>query len=164
MKRLFLFLSLFIFQFSLLSCEGTSFQSSVPAYPVRIVIDTRVGQFVHFQPTSMGSHIEVNKDGYFLDDTYVMPVTVSDAWGYGGIEVYISAMGYDAYDLACPYCAAKGLCSPCAIKGAHAVCPVCTEEYDLLSGFATPQKGISKEALRRMNVMNSDGRITVTQR
>ena len=146
------------------ACEGTSFQSSVPAYPVRITLDTRVGQFVHFQPTSTGSYVTVDRDGYFMDGKYVMPVNATDAWGYGGIVVYVSAMGYDAYDLACPHCAERGMCQPCAIQGANAVCPACTEEYDLLSGFAVPQKGIAREALRRLNVMNSDGRITVTQR
>ena len=153
-----------LFILLLCSCEGTSFQSSVPAYPVRIVIDTRVGQFVHFQPTSMGSHVVVNKDGYFLDDKYVQPVNATDGWGYGGVVVYVSSFGYDAYDLACPYCAEHGSCHPCEVKGMHAVCPECGEEYDLISGTAAPQKGIAHEALRKLNIMNSDGRLTVTQR
>ena len=31
-------------------CENSTFQNSVPAYPVHVVIDTRMGDFVHFQP------------------------------------------------------------------------------------------------------------------
>lgn len=148
----------------LAGCEGTTFQSSVPAYPVRIVIDTKVGAFVHFQTTSLGSHLVVNKEGYFMDGKYILPTGAMDAWGYGGVVIYISSNGYDAYDMACPYCAEKGSCSPCGINGAHAVCPECGEEYDLLSGVAVPTKGIAQEALRRLNVINSDGRLTVTQR
>ena len=148
----------------LTSCEDTTFRSSVPTYPVRVVIDTRIGEFVHFQPTSLGSHVVVNKDGYFLDDRWVNAVSAMDAWGYGGILVYISSMGYDAYDLACPYCASRGLCRTCLVDGANAVCPECGEEYDLMSGLANPRQGIAHETLRRMNLINSDGRITVTQK
>lgn len=156
-------LSIFIFQFSFFGCENTTFRSSVPAYPVHVVIDTRIGAFVHFQPTLLGSHVVVNKDGYFLDDKWVSATSAMDRWGYGGVVVYVSSIGYDAFDLACPYCAERGYCHSCEVKGMHAVCPECEEEYDLLSGMALPQKGIAHEALRKLNLMNSDGRITVTQ-
>lgn len=149
---------------TLVACEDTTFQSSVPAYPVRVVIDTKMGAFVHFQPTSLGSHVVVKKDGYFMDGRYVLPVTTMDAWGYGGVVVYVSSNGFDAYDLACPYCASRGSCHTCSVDGARAACPVCGEEYDLLSGVAVPTKGIAHEALRRLNIINSDGRLTVTQR
>ena len=149
---------------TLVACEETTFQSSVPAYPVRVVIDTKIGAFVHFQPTSLGSHVVVKKDGYFMDGRPVLPVTTMDAWGYGGVVVYVSSNGFDAYDLACPYCASRGYCNACSVDGARAACPVCSEEYDLLSGVAIPTKGIAHEALRRLNIINSDGRLTVTQR
>ena len=158
-----IFLSIFIFQFSLSSCEGTTFQSSVPAYPVRIVIDTRIGAFVHFLPTALGSHVTVTKDGYYLDGRWVNAVSATDAWGYGGVVAYVSTMGYTAYDLACPYCAEHGRCRTCTIDGMNAVCPDCGEEYDLMSGAAVPQKGLSHETLRRLGIMNSDGRLTITQ-
>ena len=156
-------LSILIFQFLFFGCENTTFRSSVPAYPVRVVIDTRVGAFVHFQPTSLGSHVVVNKDGYFLDDQWVAATSAMDAWGYGGVIVYVSSFGYNAYDLACPYCAEHGSCQACTVNGMNAVCPHCGEEYDLMSGTGVPQKGIAHEALRKLNIMNSDGRITVTQ-
>ena len=148
----------------LCSCEGTTFRSSVPAYPVQVVIDTRVGAFVHFQPTSFSSHVVVNRDGYYLDGKWVANVSAMDAWGYGGVVVYVSSFGYDAYDLACPYCAEHGSCHPCEVNGINAVCPECGEEYDLSCGTAAPQKGIAHETLRKLNIMNSDGRLTVTQR
>lgn len=146
------------------SCEGTSFKSSVPTYPVRVVIDTRVGEFVHFQPTQLNAYTVVNKDGYFLNDKYVLPVSAMDAWGYGGVVVYVSTNGYDAYDLACPYCAARGQCRPCQMDAIYARCPECGEEYDMSAGVAMPQHGLSHEALRRLNIIHSDGKLTVTQK
>lgn len=146
------------------ACEGTTFQSSVPAYPVRVVIDTRVGAFVHFQPTSLGSYVTASRDGYFLNDAFVTALGSTDMYGYGGVVVYVDLYGYSAYDRACPHCAGRGMCNTCFINGMYAVCPECGEEYDLASGSAVPQKGISHEALRRLNLMNSDGKLTVTQR
>jgi hypothetical protein len=146
----------------LAACTGTS-QSSVPAYPVRVVVDTRIGSFVHFQPTALGSHVVVNKDGYFLDDKWVASTTVMDAWGYGGVVVFVSTFGYTAYDIACPYCAEHGKRTPCEINSVFAECPACGEIYDLVSGTAAPQKGIAHETLRPLWVVNSDGRITVSQ-
>ena len=148
----------------LTSCENTSFRSSVPVYPVRVIIDTRVGAFVHFQPTVLNSHIVINRDGYFMDGKYVLPVTAVDAWGYGGVVAYVGLNGYCAFDLACPYCAGRGSCSPCEVNAPFAVCPVCGEEYDLGSGIGLPQHGISKETLRPLKISHSDGKLTITKR
>ena len=147
----------------LCACDST-WQSSVPAYPVNIVIDTRVGQFVHFQPTSLNSNVVVNRDGYFLDGNYVLPTAATDAWGYGGVVVFVSIYGYDAYDLACPYCASRGLRKSCIIDGMYAECPHCGEAYDLSSGTGAAQKGMIRETLRRLNLINNDGRLTISQR
>lgn len=148
----------------LCSCRETTFQSSVPTYPVRVVIDTKLGPFVHFQPTVMGSYIVVNGDGYFVNGTRVMALGATDMYGYGGVVVYVSMYGYDAYDLACPYCARHGMKRSCSVSGFYAECPECGERYDLVSGYALPTQSISHEALRRLNVINSDGKLTVTQR
>ena len=145
------------------ACENTTFRSSVPAYPVHVVIDTRIGSFVHFQRTSLGSHVVVNKEGYFLDGKWVNATSAMDSWGYGGVVVFVSTVGYDAYDLACPHCAELGKCCPCDVNAMFAVCPECGEEYELLSGVAAPQKGIAHETLRPLWIVNSDGRITVSQ-
>ena len=149
---------------ALCSCENTTFQSSVPAYPVRVNIDTKMGEFVHFQPTSINSYVVVNNGGYFLNDKYVLPVHVTDAWGYGGVVVYVSMNGYAAFDLACPYCAGRGKKSPCLMDGIYAVCPTCGEKYELGSGYALPQTGICKETLRALRIIPSDGKLTVTQK
>ena len=146
------------------SCEGSTFQSSVPSYPVRIIIDTRIGEFVHFQPDAFGSYVVVNQEGYFLNGNYVLPRGATDAIGYGGVVVYVSLSGYDAYDLACPHCAALGKRISCTVSGFYAECPECGEQYDLASGYALPKNNISHEALRRLNIINSDGKLTITQR
>ena len=145
------------------SCEDTTFRSSVPTYPVRIAIDTKA-VFVDFTPENLNAYITVDKDGYKRPDGKVaLPVSVMDAWGYGGVVVYISMFGYGAYDLACPYCAGRGLLSPCKMHGIHAECPKCGETYDLGCGYALPSKGLSKEALRRYNILSTGDKITVTQ-
>lgn len=143
--------------------DNTTFRSSVPMYPVRITIDTNVGPFVHFIPTASYSHIIVNEDGYFYDGKFIQKPLGMDAWGYAGVVVYINMMGgYDAYDLCCPNCVYER--QACKVDGPFATCPLCGEQYTLGDGTAGPNKGIAKEQLRRLNVMNSGGRLTITQR
>ena len=147
----------------LCSCEGTSFQSSVPAYPVRVVINTKT-MFTGFTPENTNAYITVNEEGYKENGVFKQPVTVTDAWGYGGIVVYVSLAGYVAFDLACPYCAEHGHKSPCEMDGIYAICPRCGEHFDIASGYAMPQKGTSKEALRSLNIIASDDKLTITQK
>lgn len=144
-------------------CENTTFQSSVPYAPVHVEINTE-SVFVDFLPGNYGTYITVNSEGYKENGVRKLPVTVQDAWGYGGIVTYISQIGYVAFDLACPYCAARGQKCPCTINGIYAVCPNCGEEYEVGSGYAVPTKGISKERLREMNVSQNGGRIVITQK
>lgn len=145
-------------------CENNSFISSVPAYPVHVEIDTRMGAFVHFVPTAFGSFVVANRDGYFMNGNYISPPLVTDAYGYGGVLVYVGMNGYDAYDLACPYCAISRKRQPCLIDGIYAICPECGECYDIGSGTAVPTKGIAKEPMRRLNINNIDGKLTILQR
>jgi len=147
----------------LTSCEGTSFSNSVPAYPVRVVIDTRT-LFVDFTPENTNAYITVDQDGYKENDRFVVPVTVMDAWGYAGVLAYVSLGGYVAFDLGCPYCAGRGTKSQCYMDGIYAVCPVCGEQYEVASGYALPQKGLSKETLRPLAVQAENGKLTITQR
>ena len=89
---------------------------------------------------------------------------ITNAYGYGGVLVYIDINGnYNAWDLACPYCASRGLMRPCGIDGLYAVCPECGEHYDVASGTAAPQKGLAREQLLRIPLTNSGGVITVRQ-
>ena len=147
----------------LASCENTTWQSSVPTYPVRATIDTRA-VFIDFTPENTNAYITINEEGYKENGRFVLPVTVTDAWGYGGLLVYVSLNGYVAFDLACPNCAAHGLKRPCSIDGMYAVCPECGEQYEVLSGYAVPQKGISHEALRQYNIIRSDGKLNISQK
>ena len=147
----------------LAGCQDTSFKSSVPTYPVHVVIDTRT-VFVDFTPENTNAYITVNEEGYKENGKFVLPLTVTDAFGYGGVVTYVSLNGYVAYDLACPYCAQRGKCSPCVMNGIHAECHFCGEKYEIGSGYALPQKGISKEALRPMSVINSDGKLIIKHR
>ena len=143
--------------------DNTTFRSSGPMYPVRITIDTNVGPFVHFIPTASYSHIIVNEDGYFYDGKFIQKRFEKDAWGYAGVVIYINMMGgYDAYDLCCPNCVYER--QACKVEGIFATCPVCGEQFDLGSGTAVPTKGIANEYLRRLNVVHSGDRITITER
>lgn len=146
------------------SCEGTSFQSSVPRYPVRVIIDTDRAEFVTFKNPSATEYLILNREGYFLNGRFLRKPDVLDAWGYGGVVVYANMVGgMDAYDLACPYCAKRAVCSPCEVDGMYATCPLCGEKYDLASGTAVPTKGIANEYLLRLNLIRSGNKITVSQ-
>ena len=146
----------------LTACEETTFQSSVPVYPVHVVIDTKT-LFVDFTQENTNAYITVNQEGYKENDKYLAPLKVTDAYGYGGVVAYVSMNGYVAYDLACPYCAGRGTCQPCVMNGIYAECQHCGEKYELASGYALPQNGISREALRKLKLIHSDGKITISQ-
>lgn len=151
--------------FSLCGCKDdhNSLQSPVPRYPVNIIIDTRSGVFVHFKPTALNTYVLVDQEGYHYNGEIVQR-SVLDAIGYGGVVVYIDIEGnYNAWDLACPYCAARGKRSPCAIDGIFAICPACGEKYDLGSGTAAPQKGIASDCLLNIPINNYDGKLTIRQ-
>lgn len=145
------------------SCDGTSFRSSVPRMSVNMTVDTNTGVYVHFVPTALCDYVILDKDGYHYKG-HTEPRTVNDRIGYGGVIIYINMLGnYDAYDLACPYCAERSLCVPCEIDGMYAVCPRCGEKYDLGSGTATPQNGKAHEYMLRLPISNIGGRLTVKQ-
>ena len=55
-------------------------------------------------------------------------------------------------------------CLVSEMDGIYAVCPKCGEKYDIGSGYAMPQKGISKEAMRPMNISQNGGRLIITQK
>ncbi len=143
-------------------CENTTYQSSVPAYPVHAVIDTRT-LFVDFLPENTNAYVTVNQEGYKENGRFVSTLNVTDAYGFGGLLVYVSVNGYVAFDLACPYCAARGTKSPCIMDGIFAECPLCGERYEIASGYAVPQRGISKETLRPLNINRTEGKLTITQ-
>ena len=154
---------LILLAFLLAACENTTFRSSVPTYFVRFSIDTKTGPFVHFTPEAQNDHVILTQDGYYYNGKWVAARGATDAFGYGGVIVYVGMSGYVAFDLACPYCAARGSCQPCDIDGIFAVCPECGERYELASGLAAPQQGIAHECLRQYKILVSDRKLTVTQ-
>ena len=158
--QLFLFkgLTILLFFLTLTACDThTTYRSSVPSYPVNIRINTYEGTYVHF--VHIYTYLIVDEKGYHFNGQ-TMPRKETDRFGYEGVVVYIDGSGtYSAYDMACPHCVKQD--TPVEIDGMLATCPICGEEYDLGTGYATPQKGISNEALRRYDLIVSNGVITI---
>ena len=158
--QLFLFkgLTILLFFLTLTACDThTTYRSSVPSYPVNIRINTYEGTYVHF--VHIYTYLIVDEKGYHFNGQ-TMPRKETDRFGYAGVVVYIDGNGnYSAYDMACPHCVKQD--TPVEIDGMLATCPICGEEYDLGTGYATPQKGISNEALRRYDLIVSNGVITI---
>ena len=158
--QLFLFkgLTILLFFLTLTACDThTTYRSSVPSYPVNIRINTYEGMYVHF--VHIYTYLIVDEKGYHFNGQ-TMPRKETDRFGYAGVVVYIDGNGnYSAYDMACPHCVKQD--TPVEIDGMLATCPICGEEYDLGTGYATPQKGISNEALRRYDLIVSNGVITI---
>ena len=152
-----------LFLLAFCACDThTTYRSSVPSYPVNIRINTYEGTYVHFKPEYPYTYMIVDKDGYHFNGQ-TMPRKETDRFGYAGVVVYIDGSGtysaYSAYDMACPHCVKQD--TPVEIDGILAICPLCGEEYNLGTGYATPQKGISNEALRRYDLIVSNGVITI---
>ena len=153
-------LTFLLFLLAFCACDThTTYRSSVPSYPVNIRINTYEGTYVHFKPEYPYTYMIVDKDGYHFNGQ-TMPRKETDRFGYAGVVVYIDGFGtYGAYDMACPHCVKQD--EPVEVNGMLATCPLCGEEYDLGTGYATPQKGISDEALRRYDLIVSNGVITI---
>lgn len=149
----------------MVACDDTGYQRSVPILPVRLVMNTYL-EFTDFKETSFTDYVIVTRNGYFRKGktTPVKPLLGDEACGYGGVLTYVTMNGYEAFDLACPYCAGRSKKCPCEIDGLFAVCPECGEQYDLSAGTAVPQKGLAREPMLKLNVMVSNGKIIVTQR
>ena len=151
-------LTFLLFLLALCACDThTTYRSSVPSYPVNIRINTYEGTYVHF--VHIYTYLIVDEKGYHFNGQ-TMPRKETDRFGYAGVVVYIDGNGnYSAYDMACPNCVSQK--DPVEVDGMLAICPLCGEEYDLGSGYATPQKGISNEALRRYSLIVSNRVITI---
>ena len=74
-----------------------------------------------------------------------------DYIGYAGLLIWVGTdQAYHAADLCCPNCLLPD--KPVTVDGSCAVCPICGEQYDLLQGYAFPQRGFTRYALRAYNV------------
>lgn len=153
-------LTFFLFLLAFCACDThTTYRSSVPSYPVNIRINTNEGVYVHFVPENIYTFLTVDEEGCHFNGQIDRRL-VTDRFGYAGVVVYIDGFGnYSAYDMACPHCVKQD--KPVEVDGMFATCPCCGEEYDLGSGYATPQQGISDEALRRYSLKVSNGVITI---
>ena len=135
-------------------------RSSVPSYPVKITLDTRVGAFVHFIPSNINSYVVVKKDG-ILYNNIIYPRPIDMYYGYAGVVINVNnQMQYTAFDLCCPKCLNRLI--PIEVFGGFADCPSCGESYELMNGLGTPSKGISRESLRRYSVSWYDGVVQVS--
>lgn len=145
------------------ACEGIGSQSSVPRMPVNVIIDTHQGEFVHFTPEALNTFITIDENGYHYNG-HDIPLPFTGAFGCGGVVVYVNMLGgYDAYDLACPYCYTQGHIHSCAVNAPFAECAHCGEVYDISGGVGVPTKGISRECLRNLPLRYLDGIIRVMQ-
>ncbi len=149
---------------SLTACDGTTFGSSVPRLRVNIRLDLRQSSFVTFTPENTYAYVTATRKGFYLNGEYAAPALDTDYFGYGGVVIYVNMLGgYDAYDMACPYCASRGYAHTCKVNSMSAVCPVCGEEYQLWSGTGIPTKGITREPLLRLPLTVTDNYIIVRQ-
>jgi len=160
MKGLFLhYITILLLAASLMSCEDTTFKSSVPTRPVQLTINTSAGMYVHFVRENIGAYVVVDPTGYHFNGQ-TLPLTSNDYYGFAGVVIYVNNdRNYCAFDLCCPHCLSQ--VQPCQIDGCYAVCPICGEQYDLSFGYATPSKGVSKEALRKYTTSYAAPKLTI---
>ena len=133
--------------------------------PVNVTIDTRVGEFVHFTPEALNTFVTVDAGGYHFNG-HDIPLPYVGAFGCGGVLVYVNMLGgYNAYDLACPYCYAQNPVpvESCIVDAPFATCPHCGEVYDISGGVGVPTKGIGHECLRGLPLSYVNGVIIIRQ-
>ncbi len=153
------YISLLALCVMLISCENTTFRSSVPTAPVQLTINTEAGAYVHFVTANIGEYMIIDNAGYHYHEQ-TLPLTSTDYYGYSGVLLYVTNdQKYAAFDLCCPHCVKRH--QPCALDGIYLVCPNCDEHYDISYGYGTPSKSISKEALRKYTTIYSNHRLTV---
>ena len=135
----------------MMGCENTTFMSSVPSYPVQMVINI-LGEYPNFVA-----------EGSINVLTFTSPRYHTEAVGYAGLLIYTAFDSqYHACDLCCPHCVKRS--APVEWDGGfYAHCPTCGEDYDLSYGLGIPTRGISKGRLRPYAAFYSNGRLTITQ-
>lgn len=128
---------------ALAGCKGTTFVSSVPPALVRLELNI-TALFPHFRPNGGFAVMTFRSNDYPAE----RPAQPVDRLGYAGVIVWTGMdENYHACDMCCPKCVSKE--TPVEVDGMYAKCPLCGEEFDLSWGYATPTKGISKEALKK---------------
>lgn len=129
----------------LVACDDNSYRESpVPYAPVQYTI-----------------HITTEHPNFMKDNGFqtLSPITErrfdNDFIGYAGLLVWVDGFNnYRAADLCCPNCLNRN--KPIKIDGMFAVCPTCGEQFDLVSGFGTPQTGVTGYSLKPYHVRESN--------
>ena len=141
MKRLFGILLGFL----LFSACDSSFQSSIPDYPVSLELDLR------FEDKELRA-VQAYKI-YTLRNININ----LERCGFGGVLVYhgVNSLATDAFyafDIACPYEAQSNITVEIDNEGIYAICPKCGSKYELINGVGNPVEGVSKEYLKQYRV------------
>lgn len=120
----------------LTSCEDINWQSSVPYMPVNYTLYI----------TSKHPHFVVENG--FQTMSITEKQFPNEYLGYAGILVWVGMDNqYYAADLCCPHCLKRN--KPLQVDGLYAVCPICSEQFDISYGICNPTQGVTKEPLRR---------------
>ncbi len=133
----------------LLSCSPRQ-ESSIPSVPV--YYELHFGSAVGSKLFSPGSAVEIRRP-----ETAVQNIGVS---GLLLVHSIIEADVFYAFDLCCPHEAQPAI-SVQLNEALEAVCPTCHSVYSIIYGSGAPQKGPSREALRRYHVRNMGDRLVV---
>lgn len=152
---------------SLLACGCERQRSDVPSYPVQFEMDLQqypyVTRFVAgggFQTVAITRTANDLLQLQFPNDTLTMVRREGDYVGYAGLLVWSDIESkFHAADLCCPHCLNQA--APVQIDGAFAICPTCGETFDLMSGYALPTKGITKQTLRRFDIYYQNWKIII---
>ncbi|MCQ2346137.1 MAG: FYDLN acid domain-containing protein [Paludibacteraceae bacterium] len=129
------------------SCENYQ-KNPVPNFPVSIDLNL-AAEYPHFMLDNGYQTIVFNE-----------PRFVHEYVGYAGIVVVCGMdHAYHAFDLCCPVCLNRD--TVVEIDGLKAICPKCGESYDLSYGFAVPEKGISRYALKPYSCSYGGGHLII---
>lgn len=133
----------------LLSCENTTFISSVPSYPVRMELNI-LAEYPNFIAAG---------DVKVL--TFTSPRYPTEAVGYAGLLIYTAMDNqYHAADLCCPHCLKRS--KPVEWDGGFYMhCPTCGEDYDISYGYGIPVRGIANERLRPYSAAYGNGKLSI---
>lgn len=134
------------------ACENVNYRSSVPSMPVSYTIYiTR--EHPHF----------IIENGFQVFPPITKTIYEREYIGYAGLLVWVGMDGnYHAADLCCPNCLKKQ--QPVEVDGLFAVCPICSEHFDLSYGYATPTRGTTHETLRMYQILTQQTATGLTLR
>lgn len=124
----------------LTACKDANIQSPVPQAAVYLDIDI-AREYPGFVPESPCQSLSFPRYGSIVYER--------DRLGYGGVVVWIDVEGhYCAADMCCPKCLSPRQPVEVPNNGSVATCPICGEEFTLITQYGMPTKGICKDILK----------------